>query len=428
MRCSAGVFLVKADSQSPLGVALVNTAASAPVRRSTSALRWFVPTPVAMLLDPSLSNDAKVLAGILLHYDGPRGCIPKIGSLMRDLNTSKHTVFRLLEELERYGFLRRNRRGRRNEYNLFPVYEKPVRPDDMLATGQLSIQNSTRRKPVPRRILRKARPIPELPVEIEAKSVSPVRSIDTAPSVADCKTVTPPSARVDHIAPAAQERVAPVRPDYSILSSKDVASMRPIATPTSLQPVSPVRSQNVASVRPLTTNKSHPCDLQEKKNHEFIKNQQQQYPAAAVEISSEAIGAIALALVPLGINSDDAIAWAQELIDLPLDDVTTAAKLLLAKPAYRRGEVRTPAKYLRTLCMTTVAADRRLREHEVLKRGGASEPESQAMDIFATLAEDDRVHVIERARVFAEPNAALWPMAVAIALRGLNLYSFPPPQ
>ncbi len=67
------------------------------------------------------------------------------------------------------------------------------------------------------------------------------------------------------------------------------------------------------------------------------------------------------------IGLDDAIAWAPELVDLSLADVTDAAKLLVGKPAYRRDEIRTPAKYLRTLCKTVIAADRRLREHEALK-------------------------------------------------------------
>ncbi len=381
-----------------------------------------------MLLDPSLSNDAKVLAGILLHYDGPRGCIPKIDSLTRDMNTSKHTVFRLLEELERYGFLRRNRRGRRNEYKLFPVYEKPVRPDDILATGELSIQNSTRRKPAPRRTLRKPRADLKLAIETEPESLASVRPIDTAASVANSKTITPAASRNDHITSAAQEIVARVRPNHRIRSSKDIASVRPIAPATSPGQVPRVRCENVAFVRPFTDNESQPCDPQQKKNHRSIKNQRQQYPTAVVEINNETIPAIVNALQPLGISSDDAIAWAQELADLPLDDVRNAAKLLLAKPAYRRGEVRAPAKYLRTLCMTAVAADRRLREHEVLKRGGGVEPESRAMDIFATLPEDDRAQVTERARAFAEPDAALWPMAVAIALRGLNLYSFSKPE
>jgi len=181
-------------------------------------------------------------------------------------------------------------------------------------------------------------------------------------------------------------------------------------------------------VRSFTADTSQPCDLQEKKNHTSIKNQQQEYPAAELEKNDEAVGAIAHALTSQGISLDNASTWAPELVDLSLDDVTSAAKLLVGKPAYRRDQIRTPAKYLRTLCKTVVAADRRLREHEALKRGGTAAPGSEAMDIFATLREEDRKQVVERARAFAQPDAALWPMAVAIALHCLNLYRQPEAQ
>lgn len=424
-RYLACVPLVNAQARSALRVTpMVSAEASEPTRRSTSALRWFVPTPVAMLLDSALSSDAKVLAGILLHYDGPRGCIPKVESLTRDMNTSKHTVFRLLEELERYGFLRRSRRGRRNAYNLFPVYEKPVRPDDILATGELSIENNARLKPPPRKTLRKPRADPTPPIDIEPQSPACIRPIDSARSLAD-KTVATPITGVNHSPAPAAEQVAPVRPNHAIQGSAKIAPVRPVATLTSIEQVSPVRCQRVASVRPLTAQTSHPCDLEEKKNHTSIKNQQQQYPAAALEKTDEVISAIADALSSQGISSDDATAWAPELVDLSVADVTDAAKLLVGKPAYRRDEIRTPAKYLRTLCKTVVAVDRRLREHEALKRGGTATPGSEAMDIFAMLREEDRKQVVERARAFAQPDAALWPMAVAIALHGLNLYRHP---
>jgi len=380
-----------------------------------------VPTPVAMLLDPSLSSDAKVLAGILLHYDGPRGCIPKIESLTRDMNTSKHTVFRLLEELERYGFLRRNRRGRRNAYTLFPVYEKPVRPDDILATGELSIENNARLTPPPRKTLRKPRADPTLPLDVERQTPACITPIDRARSLAD-KTAAGPITGVNHSPAPPTEQVAPVRPNGAIPGSAKIASGRPVAALTSSEQVAPVRCQRVASVRPFTANTSHPCDLLEKKNHTSIKNQQQQYPTAALEKNDEVTSAIADALSSQGISSDDAAAWAPELVDLSVDDVTDAAKLLIAKPAYRRNEIRTPAKYLRTLCRSVVAVDRRLREHEALKRGGSVAPGSDAMDILATLRDEDRKRVVERARAFVQPDAALWPMAVAIALHGLNLY------
>jgi hypothetical protein len=50
------------------------------------------------------------------------------------------------------------------------------------------------------------------------------------------------------------------------------------------------------------------------------------------------------------------------------------------------------------------------------------------MDIFATLGEEDRERVVERARAFAEPDATLWPMAVAIALHSLDLHPLSEPD
>lgn len=59
---------------------------SAPIgeqRPRSLPLRWFAAMPIALLKDPSVAAESKVLAGLLIAYDGPKGCFPKISSLMK---------------------------------------------------------------------------------------------------------------------------------------------------------------------------------------------------------------------------------------------------------------------------------------------------------------------------------------------------------
>jgi hypothetical protein len=227
-------------------------------RRRAERPRWFSPVPVAMLLDSSISNDAKVLAGILIHYNGPAGCYPKVETLMRDLNSSKSTTLRLLEELERYGFLVRDRRGRNNRYDLRPVYERPLRPDSFEATGQLAAQNAERPRPERRSALRKKRTAPQLPAPESREKVPPVTPIDIEKR---------PLAR----GPGQTEKVSSVTP---------IVEIEPPKIP---EQVSPVIPESVSPTLPISVDGCHPCDLDRTKNQTEIKNHQHQDESTAEE-------------------------------------------------------------------------------------------------------------------------------------------------
>jgi hypothetical protein len=237
--------------------------ADAESRGKTSPLRWFVPTPVAMLLDPSLSSDGKVLAAILLHYNGPRGCHPKVTTLMRDMNASKNKVLRLLEELERYGFLTRERRGRNNTYCVRPVYERPIRADSFEATGELQSADAPRPRPAKRNSLHKQRV--GVPKPAELPTVPPVEPI----SMARRRSCPQRSAQpVSHVEPiAAQDQSSGATP----LEGR----------PDPSQLVSPAQPQCVPTVTHYVDNRSQRWNLQYSNNHQPNKNQQEQETGTA---------------------------------------------------------------------------------------------------------------------------------------------------
>lgn len=315
---------------------------SATERRSRSApLRWFSPLPVALLKDPSIAAEAKVLAGLLLHYDGPKGCYPRIESLMRDLGVSKHTVIRLLEELERYGFLTREKRGRNNYYHLTPAYVPPARPDDIALTGELRIENARPPKPVKRTTLHKRRPEPVLPPI--AEKVAPVQLIPIGHREREPK-------KVPSVQPISGGDVEQIGSMDATLSAVRQAGL-----------VAPVRPIKVARVQQLAANRLHGCDPDITNNQRSTKNQQQQETAA---VSSKTDKPTAeLALINEGVSPEDAVRWAFDLVGLSPDDIRAALKIMRAKPAYRRREIDRPGAYMRTLCKTQVHLDRELAEH-----------------------------------------------------------------
>lgn len=290
-------------------------------------LSWFAAIPVAMLLDPTISAEAIRLAGILLHYDGPRGCTPKIQSLTRDLAVSRDTIFRLLEELERYGFLTRQKCGRNNSYRLHALYDQPVRPDDIRSTRQLAIENVPPRRPIPRKSLRKARATSAQEPQADPKQVASVRPI-ASPRTAKSQPTThdrrlasdphSPSSRRKQVAsvppigtPAAADddpqqvpSVRPIQPEKTAAAQADqvasvrlidapnlsadrpdhVASVRPIRKGARSRSVAPVLPNHVAPVLPIPTNTSHPCDPHIIKNH-VSKNHQHQEAAGDDDLS-----------------------------------------------------------------------------------------------------------------------------------------------
>ena len=398
-------------------------------RPRSAPLRWFSPLPVALLKDPSIAAEAKVLAGLLLHYDGPNGCYPRIESLMRDLGVSKNTVIRLLEELERYGFLTREKRGRNNRYHLTPAYVPPARPDDITLTGDLGVENVRLARPVKRATLHKRRPEPMLP--LAAEQVPPVEPIPIGRGARPSKKV----------------------PSVEPIGTPDVEAGHGTAKAT--QQVPPMEPNQVAPEPPVTLNRFHAWNPDSTKNQESNKNQQQQKPAAAGTNANRAT--IELTLINEAVAPDDAVRWAADLDGLPLDDIRAALKIMRAKPAYRRREIARPGAYMRTLCKTQVHTDRELAEHDArrsrsakLSRAehpdagppaarphepitGSRSPQSVRIkqvhddkpqapsnaEQLAALDPDAAARVDAHARRLcpAGPTSPTWPAAVAIALQ-----------
>jgi hypothetical protein len=262
-------------------------------------LRWFIAAPARMALDPGLSHAAFRLALILLHYESAdRGCYPSQETLAAHMGCSLDTVQRYTTELERYGFLtREKRRGNsahpRNHYKLEPAYEPPVPHNSIESTGELEQQNAPRRRPPSPRTLRSHR---------DAEVTAPVRLLSgsEAPGIA-----------------------APVRPE-------------------------------VAAPGPKT--EPHGCGTIK---IQLINNQKQQDAAAALVGSIEHRHAIEAGLVDEGFVHEDAIRWASELGDLEAADVIAAACIMRTKHAYRNGKVRSAPAYIRRLVCAQVALTHR---------------------------------------------------------------------
>ena len=335
-------------------------------RARTAPLRWFAAMPIALLKDPSVAAESKVLAGLLLSYDGPRGCFPKISSLMKDTGSSKHTVIRSLEELERYGFLTRERRGRNNIYHLTPAYVQPARPDDIALTGELAIENARPAKPVKRKLLHNRRPDPVLP--LDTKQVAPEQPIPIRGQT------------------SASKRVAPVQPIVEAAGHESVASGQPGV---------------VASVQRVTANGLHRSnlDISDIQNRNYI---QQQQDAAASEKPNRST--IELVLITAGVAPQDAVPWAMDLEGLDTNDVLAALKIMRAKPAYRRREISRPGAYMRVLINTQVHQDRQLAAHEALKSRPAP---TEAMLESETVVKADVASNVEARIVKPQPVAEI---------------------
>jgi hypothetical protein len=346
-------------------------------RPRTAPLRWFVQMPIAMLKDTSIAADSKVLAGLLLHYDGPKGCFPRIDSLVKDLGVSKYTIIRSLEELERYGFLTREKRGRNNIYHLTPAYVPPARPHDITLTGELDVENRAPAKPVKRKTLHKRRPDPELP--LASKKVSPVQPIASRRAAREKKPVAPVrpitgsdllptdcTSATDAPETSDYEQVAPVQP----IVNDDEAELGCTGATETLgnnqSYVAPLQLGHVSPVQLVRPDASHGCDLDITNNQNLTNNQQQQDPAAAAaEIEPK--------LVSEGVAPEDAEKWARDLLGLPVDGIIAALRIMRAKPAFRRREIDRPGAYMRKLCQTQVHTDRLLAEHDARKTGSRRE-------------------------------------------------------
>jgi hypothetical protein len=323
------------------------TPAAAPAgeqRARTTPLRWFSAMPIALLKDPSVAAESKVLAGLLIAYDGPKGCFPKISSLMKDLGASKHTVIRSLEELERYGFLKRQKRGRNNVYHLTPAYVQPARPDDIALTGELAIENARPMKPVKRKTLHNRRPDPTLPLDVQ--QVAPVQPI--------------PIQRGKR----RPERVASVQPIVGANLDETSSAGATFHGNSSGESVAPEQPGFVAPVQPVEPNRLHRSNLDITKNQDVIYIQQQQEAAADASTTK---AEVELALINAGVVPEDAVPWAMDLDGISINDILSALTIMRSKPAYRRREIARPGAYMRVLVNTQVHQDRQLAEHEARK-------------------------------------------------------------
>jgi hypothetical protein len=406
-------------------------------------LSWFAAIPVAMLLDPTISAEAIRLAGILLHYDGPRGCTPKIQSLTRDLAVSRDTIFRLLEELERYGFLTREKRGRNNSYRLHALYDQPVRPDDIRSTRQLAIENAPPRRPIPRKSLRKARATSAQEPQADPKqvaSVRPIASTHTAKSqptsddhrlasdphspsfhrkqVASVPPIETPAAADD--SPQQVASMRPIKPEKTTATQADhVASVRPIHKATRSRLVAPVLPNHVAPVLPIPADTSHPCDPHIIKNH-ISKNHQHQEAAGDDDLSETTglerlqLAGVHLALHELGIHSGRAraltgtelSAWAHWVQDGTSPGITDKAAFAAAK--IRMGcalEEIFPAIKQRNDAKTAAQKEQQIQEQAQQARI------NQANDLISRLSPAERIELREKALndpgVWAARNSSL---------------------
>lgn len=159
-----------------------------------------------MLRDKGVSDRAYRLAGLLLDYEGPLGCVPTEARLADDLGVSEDTIARHLLELENYGFLKRVGIGnRRNGYLLTPTYPKPRKED----------KNAPPRRPPSPRTLRPRRPKPLGSEDVDkaapVQASSQVMPISNAQRASNLKTA-PVRPRDDLPAQTADSEGAPVRP------------------------------------------------------------------------------------------------------------------------------------------------------------------------------------------------------------------------
>jgi hypothetical protein len=323
--------------------------ATAPVTIEESAAakntaRNFVRLPSAMARDATLSAEAVRLAAVLMSYDFGKGYVfPKISTLETDTGTKKRTVIRSLEELERYGFLTRKKRGRNNGYYLAPRYIEPPKPDAVTSAGGLLVENAPIAAPVRarRHSLQKPLPPPELPLA-KVPVGAPI-PIGRAKAKREKVPVGAPIAG----SMAESESATGARAGTNLGHAND--AQVPVGAPTL-----------VPAGAPISVNRC-PQGHSDLEVDQVIKYTQQQVDAAAGDRPTNE--ELAAELVRLGALEADAIAWARELSDLPSADVIAAVTIMLGRSAYRAGTVTNPIGYLRRLAANAVPQHRELAEH-----------------------------------------------------------------
>jgi hypothetical protein len=309
-----------------------------------STARNFVRLPSAMARDATLSAEAIRLAAVLMSYDFGKGYVfPKISTLENDTGTKKRTVIRSLEELERYGFLTRKKRGRNNGYFLAPRYIEPPKPDAVTTAGGLLVENAPIAAPVRarRHTLQKPLPPPELPLaKVPVGAPIPIGR-------AKAKRGKVPAGAPIQDFDATKSAATGARRGTNQDADND--EQVPVGAPT-----------QVPAGAPISANRC-PQGHSDLEVDQVIKYTQQQVDAAAGERPPN--DGLAAELVGAGIREADAVAWARELEDLPPADVIAALAIMLGRNAYRTGEVTNPVGYLRRLVANAVPQQRDLAEH-----------------------------------------------------------------
>lgn len=364
-------------------------------------LRWFAPIPVAMAFDSSLSSDALRLAVLLLHYDGPEGCFPRVETLMRDLAASKNKVLRLIEELERYRFLTREKRGRNNRYRLHPIYEPPIRQDAIEATGQLEVENASRPRPPKRNDLHRKRAAPPEPMPEKVPSVEPIP-----------------------IKQARRKQVPVMEPVVGKRTAEDIPALEPDMEAAPPERVPALEPLSVPAAERELRDRFQPWDLDITNNQRSLITSSSKSDAAAELARAEEERRLQLESdlreIP-GITPIIAATVALDLIDEDPRDVIEAARLLVTRRRFREGRVPNPSGYLREVVRSQVRLDRLRQEHEQQKhqtRAAMEEGRAQFQAVFPTLEPETQALIRQAAyAICSNEQSPAWPIAMQLALR-----------
>lgn len=288
-------------------------------------IKWFVPIPAALMCDPTVSSNAKVIASILLHYEGRKGCFPKQDTLSKHLGCSIDTIQRCLNELHRYGFLEIEQHaiGRRNAYTLKPEYTAPERLNSFAGDPLTKeITSDIERRPLPRRALVKRLK----PGQKYTASVRPILTVETSVSL-------------------------------EALDPKNTASMRPIMTDTT--ETAPMRPIRTASMRSEGTNAPHQSGIIS--NNQSNQEKDSNNAAAFIENRTEettdlnSIEDLEHALKgTVGVSDFYASRISQDLFGVERNDlIVSAVKRMVVRPKWRAGQIKNVSGYVRSLLHTS---------------------------------------------------------------------------
>jgi hypothetical protein len=166
--------------------------------------------------------------------------------------------------------------------------------------------------------------------------------------------------------------VEPVRPDAFAVTGDLEVQNAPRARP---RPRKQLRRERPEPMLPLEAPRPvspvAPIDRARARRGAERKPAAEPRPAAADGpddgAEAAAIETLRGSLIEVGINPEDALAWATGCFDIPVEDVVEAVGIMRLKPAYLRRQITNGVGYIRTLVNTQVHTNRLLREHEARK-------------------------------------------------------------